>query len=198
MSKARKKPSMPLPFDGGSGRSFAIPAAHLTSAANRCGQIVAGPGATGSVQVNGARAREKSHLVPVAGDANGRKQRRIIHPLDAMEKSGALSPWQAGAGRKLLDAWEATTCGPGRDLSDPRVDTTPNPDARTTALIVKQARFTDYRKHMPAESRRVVEHVVMDGRYLRDGLARNTRETLIMLEQLRVAMDCLADYLGIM
>lgn len=197
MAKARKKPSMPMPFDGGSARRFAVPAAHLTSVSNSEGQVVRGPGAPGMVSVKGARAAQPSKLLPVAGDANGRKQRRIIHPLDAMEKSGALNPWQAGAGYKLLDAWEATTCGPGRDLADPRVDSTPDPDARTTALIVKQARFADYRKHMPNESRRVVEHVVLNGRYLRCGLARDGHDMAVMLEQLRIALDMLADYLGL-
>jgi len=197
MARARKKPSVPANFDGGAARRFKVAAASLTSTTDAQGRASAGPGATGTCVVNGARAAQKSALFPVAGDANNRQQRRQIHPLDAMEKSNVLSSWQVTAGKKLLDAWEATMTGPGCDLSQERIDSTPNPDARTTALIVKQARFAELRSNMPRESRAIVEHVVLNGKYLRCGLARDGHDASTMLEQLRIALDVLADYLGL-
>ncbi|MCF6271614.1 MAG: hypothetical protein L3J37_00270 [Rhodobacteraceae bacterium] len=197
MASARKKPSLPAPFDAGASRRFSVAACSLTSATDEQGRVVAGPRAKGRAVVNGARAAERSALFPLAGDANNRQQRRQIHPLDAMEAKCLLSSWQAQAGRKLLDAWEATMTGPGCDLSQERVDSTSNPEARTTALIIKQARFADMRANMPKESRAVVEHVVLNGKYLRCGLARDGHEMAVMLEQLRMALDMLADYLGL-
>jgi len=197
MARARKTPSLPPPFDAGARRRFAVPSAHLTSATAADGAILRGPRAKGMATAPGARAALDTKLVPIRGDANKRRQRRQIHPLDRMEAGGMLTPWQADAGRKLLDAWEATMTTPSGDYADPRVDTTPNPEARTTALLVKQERFAKMRKAMPRESQAIVEHVVMNGKYLRDGLARCGRETGVMLEQLRMALDVLADHLGL-
>ncbi|MBL1435644.1 MAG: hypothetical protein COB08_005540 [Rhodobacteraceae bacterium] len=197
MARARKKPSLPAPFDDGADRRFSVAACNLASAKDNQGRVVAGPRATGRILVPGARVAERSILLSVAGDVNNRQQRRHIHPLDAMEAKRLLNAWQAAAGRKLLDAWEATMTGPGCDLSQERVDSTSNPEARTTALIIKQARFADMRGGMPKESRAVVEHVVLNGKYLRCGLARNGDEMAVMLEQLRIALDVLADYLGL-
>lgn len=197
MARARKKPSLPAPFDDGANRQFSVAACNLTSATDDQGRAVAGPRAEGRILVPGARVVERSILLSIAGDANNRQQRRQVHPLDAMEAKRLLNAWQAAAGRKLLDAWEATMTGPGCDLSQERVDSTFNPEARTTALIIKQARFADMRANMPKESRTVVEHVVLNGKYLRCGLARNGHEAAVMLEQLRMALDMLADYLGL-
>lgn len=198
MAKARKKPSLPPNFDGGTGRCFTVAAANLSSATDAQGRVIAGPRASGELTVRGARGYEQTKLVPIKGDANGRKRRIKTHPIDAMESSGALTSWQAGAARKLLDAWEATMTGAGSDMSDIRVDTTPNPDARTTAMIVKQSRFADLRGCMPRESRRLVEHVVLNGNYLRHGICRNGDEMQDALDRLRIALDCLADYLGLL
>lgn len=197
MARARKQPSLPAPFDGGSPRRFTVPRAHLTTACDARGNAIFGPRAAGTATVAGARAAIKSVMEPLVGDANKRKRRREIHPLDAMEKKHMLTPWQADAGRKLLDAWENTMTTPSGDYADPRVDTTPNPEARTTALLVKQERFAKMRKAMPRESQAVVEHVVMTGKYLRDGMAKNARQTALYLDQLRLALDVLADHLGL-
>ena len=197
MARARKQPSLPASFDAGSPRRFMVPRAHLTSACDARGDAISGPRARGDATVAGARAAIKTVLEPLAGDANKRRRRREIHPLDVMEKKHMLTPWQADAGRKLLDAWEATMTTPSGDYADPRVDTTPNPEARTTALLVRQERFAKMRKAMPRESQGLVEHVVMQGRYLRDGFAKNARDTRIYLDQLRLALDVLADHLGL-
>ncbi|WP_118135179.1 hypothetical protein [Oceanicella sp. SM1341] len=139
----------------------------------------------------GARARLRMITEPVPEDANGRRRRRVLHPVEDMYARGILDKQQRAAGLALADAWEACQRTPAADLSQPRVDSTPNPEARTVILLDAQHRYARLARQIPKDARSVVEHVCCDGRYLRDGCASGGKGLMVSTERLQMALSVL-------
>ncbi|QDL92536.1 hypothetical protein FDP22_12545 [Paroceanicella profunda] len=137
----------------------------------------------------GARARLRMITEPVPEDANGRRRRRVLHPIEDMYVRGILDKQQRAAGLALADAWEGCQTTPSADLSQPRVDSTPRPDARTIILLDAQHRYARLARQIPRDACAVVQHVCCDGRYLRDGFARNQWECGNAVEALKMALS---------
>lgn len=203
MTKPAKKPAKPsLPSFGRTDHG--APVAHLVAenSLSRSGgafeqAMTQRHKGARLAQVAGARASDASALRPVDGDANGRCQRVTLHPVEQMALRGMLTSWQAKAGMRLVLAFETTQRSPVAGVVAERVDGSPKPDARTTLQIEAMDRYVRLRRALPDESRDVVDHVCCKGLTLRQGLARNGREMAVRLEQLRIALDCLASHLGL-
>lgn len=220
MTKAKKKPSMPaLPQgrwssgDLGANVAFEVPPAVRTGAAG--GYVKEGGGDKAvSVYVDplrkgldAKRAKKVSDLEPLPGarasgsykicdvkdDANGRRYRRAMHPLEVMHEKGLLTKRQCDAGLAFSSAWEATCRGPSSDLSRPRVDSSPKPDVSVTIQLERKARYTTLAKALPREGVKVCHHVCCEARFLRDGFSVNGQQVIRHLEMLRIALDCIAD-----
>ncbi len=142
--------------------------------------------------VPGARATRMLKREAVDGDVNGRQRVREMHPLQVMYKAGAVSLPECAAGMKLFEAWEETGRSPSVDLSQDRVDTSSNP-AGTEDRIAMLQRFSRIWRLLPVEGRDVCFHVCCEGRFLRDGFSRNSREMVAAVEVLRMALGVLAD-----
>lgn len=137
----------------------------------------------------GARARLRTTCEPVPEDANGRRRRRIIHPIEDMHQRGVLDGRQRVAGLALADAWEACQRAPSVDLLQPRVDRTRRPDDRTVILLDAQHRYARLARQIPRDARAVIRHVCCEGRYLKDGFVRNGREMGNAVEILQMALS---------
>lgn len=148
----------------------------------------------GGTREVGARSREAALVEPVPEDANGRQYRRRLSALERMQRRGALTPWQAAAGERLAEAWEATERSPSLDLAQERVDASPRPDQRTLILMEAQHRYAKLAEVVPPAAWPVVFRVACLGVALprRDG-----RQARRALDLLRLGLDALALHLGV-
>ncbi|WP_118138477.1 hypothetical protein [Oceanicella sp. SM1341] len=140
----------------------------------------------------GARARLRMVTEPVPEDANGRRRRRVLHPVEDMFVRGILDKQQRAAGLALADAWEGCQRTPSVDLSQPRVDSSPRPDDRMMILLEAQDRYARLARQIPKEARAVVEHVCCEGRYLWDGCVTGGRSMSISVERLQMALSVIS------
>ncbi|WP_118136410.1 hypothetical protein [Oceanicella sp. SM1341] len=141
----------------------------------------------------GARARLRMVTEPVPEDANGRRRRRVLHPVEDMFVRGILDKQQRAAGLALADAWEGCQRTPTVDLSQPRVDSSPRPDDRMMILLEAQDRYARLARQIPEGARAVVEHVCCEGRYLRDGFLRQHRDVAKAVEELKMALSVVGE-----
>jgi len=128
---------------------------------------------------------------PVPDDANGRKRRRRRSPWLYEPLSNSLDAAQANAADALSEAWEATQTSPPA-IQEVRVDTCLNPSAIIAQQIARASAFSSLYCAVPAELRPVVEHVVLEGRAIRDGYARDGHKAARALTQLRAGLDKVA------
>lgn len=208
MPRARKKPQA-LSSDTGTAAAFNLALSNRTGGA---GGVMAREGSKGNAEpvralggktraqieqklgpVPGARSGSLYVEEAVEGDANGRKRRRQIHPLDKMLEKGLVTKNQYRGGMALASAWEATFQSPSRSLADPMVDTSSQPDKAIQIQMQQREKYTWLSRELPRESTKLCHHVCCEARFLRDGFSRNGREVMLHLEQLRIALDCLAD-----
>lgn len=144
------------------------------------------------IPVPGARASSQTENKDVEGDVNGRQLRRIVHPLEAMERKGLISRAEYTAGMRLSDAWEKTNLSPSKDLSEVRVDTSRSVGGAEGGLAATQL-LGNITRLLPNEARAVCHHVCCTQRFLRDGFSRNNREMAVHVEALRMGLAVVAD-----
>jgi hypothetical protein len=189
----------PCDYDPGASVLRAVPVPHsgpgglVTRLRQDAGQLVP---RDWEVREVGARARLRVIAQPVPGDANGRRRRRAIHPLEDLHARGHITRGQCRAGLAVADAWDATQAMGSVDLTAPRVDVSTRPDDRAVALAERARRWAAISRAIPSDARAVVQHVCCDGRYLRDGFVGNARGTAAAVEALVMALAVLADKLG--
>lgn len=143
--------------------------------------------------VPGARAGEIYVHEPVEGDANDRKRRRSLHPLDTMLSKGMVTKGQYRAGMALSVAWESVFRTPSRGPADPKVDTSSRPDTAVVIQTEQRERYTRLFGALPNDSRDVCFHVCCMGRFLRDGYSENSREMAVHREQLIMGLSILEE-----
>ncbi len=134
---------------------------------------------------------------PVPEDKNGMKRKVRLDPIDRAPLLAALSRRQRSAAQEITEAWEATGKGPPA-IKEIFVDSTPNPTASIATHIDRMSRFHRVWGCVPSgDASRVVAHVCCDRRAIRDGLARNSTETGMWVAQLQVALDLVANEMGV-
>lgn len=129
----------------------------------------------------------------VEGDKNGSKLKRRYDAIDAIK---GLSPRQHMAARKLREAYEATAKGPPA-IKEIQVDSSPKPDANIDVTIDRLSWFVRLHNAVPPEMRYVVDHVVLHGRAISDGLAAGGRDRPAPMADLTVALDLVANEAGL-
>lgn len=105
-----------------------------------------------------------------------------------------ISERQMRAGMELYARWCRTQTTP--EKTGVYVDRTPDPSAAAVMQAQRVFEFRALSQRIPGQHREVVEHVCLHDRSIRDGLARNDRETGMHLALLQVALDILANDLG--
>ena len=125
------------------------------------------------------------------------RRKRRDHALEIMASTGKISDRQCAAGLRLHDLWCLTEMTGDAPFTKVYVDSSLNPSAVVTAQIERVAAFTALSKHIPAALRGPVEHVAIKGRLLRSGYSRDSKDASMHCAQLQVALDILANHLGI-
>ena len=90
--------------------------------------------------------------------------RRREHPLDRLHRTGAITEPQRDAGFALLDAW--CECQRSPEQSGVYVQNTPDWAALALQAAERNAAWSDLYTLVPRDSRRVIGHVVIEGRPL--------------------------------
>lgn len=129
-------------------------------------------------------------------------RRRRIHPLEAMHagvsyaEGARLTDREYIAGVEIRDRYEATLTRPPAINENP-VQSSPNYDAIIIAAAERLRRYERAINAIPIALRPVVYHVCCEGRTLRDGFARNGRDSAAALADLRYALQLTANRLGL-
>ena len=125
------------------------------------------------------------------------RRKRKDHPLEVMVVAGKISARQCAAGLKLHEAYCRTEMGPDSAFTRDFVDTSPNPSAVALAQTESITRFIAIFRHVPPAMKPVVWHVAINGKPLRAGFSRSGKEASGHCAQLQVALDLVANHLGI-
>ena len=125
------------------------------------------------------------------------RRKRRDHALEIMADSGRISDRQCAAGLELHELWCKTEMTGDAPFTKAYVDNSPNPSAVVAAQIERVTKFTALSKHIPAALRGPVEHVAIKGRLLRSGYSLDSKDASMHCAQLQVALDILANHLGI-
>lgn len=197
MPRARKKPSNlksicdrrtpTADYDLGAPRGYSVPKSKLSV-------IKDAKEASKVVSIASGRSCHKSEVAPVKGDANGRKYRRSIHPLEQMHKKGQITRGQMLAGLRLSEAYEAQFKSPSRDYSQDRVDSTKMPDSGVIVSLSRQHAYISLENNLPRDSVSICRHVCCLSRYIRDGFAYDGYSAIVALEHLQMGLDVLSEY----
>ena len=152
----------------------------------------------GDTGPNTAAQRAGAVILNVTEDSGAvfRRKRRD-HALEIMASTGKISDRQCAAGLRLHELWCRTEMTGDAPFTKCYVDNSPNPSAVVAAQIERVAAFTALSKHIPAALRGPVEHVAIRGRLLRSGYSRDSKAASMHCAQLQVALDILANHLGI-
>jgi len=142
--------------------------------------------------------REGAVILNVTEDSGAvfRRKRRD-HPLEVLAANIKISARQCAAGLKLHEAYCKTQMGPDSAFTREFVDTSPDPAAVALAQTERIARFTALFRHVPAAMKGVVWHVALNGKQLRAGFSRDSKEAASHCAQLQVALDLVANHIGI-
>jgi hypothetical protein len=143
-----------------------------------------------AAQMQGAEIRRQD-----IGSGAVLRYKRRWHVLELMHKRAAISARQRDSGMELHARYERTGLSPASAFTKVQVDTTPDWDAITLGQIERQHAFTRLSRHVPKAFQKPVWHVCIEGKELKDGLARDAMEQSSMMAQLQVALDILANEL---
>ena len=145
-----------------------------------------------------AAQRAGAHIGVYAEDSGAvfRRKRRD-HPLEVLAANNKISSRQCAAGLRLHEAYCITEMGPDAAFTRDYVDTSPNPAAVALAQTERITRFVAIFRHVPAAMKGVVWHVAINGKQLRAGFSRDGKEASSHCAQLQVALDLVANHLGI-
>ena len=146
-----------------------------------------------------AAQREGSVILHVREDSGAVfRRKRWDHPLEVLVANNKISARQCAAGLKLHEAYCITEMGPDSAFLRDYVDTSPNPSAVALMQTERITKFVAIFRHVPAAMKDVVWHVAINGKQLRaGGFSRNSREASGHCAQLQVALDLVANHLGI-
>lgn len=139
-----------------------------------------------------AAQRAGTTTEPVPQDANGRRRKRRLDPVQRAPLKDKLSVRQANAAIELTKAWEACMSSPPA-IQEVRVDRSPNPTANIAAQVDRASAFGRLYGVVPSDMRPVVAHVCLDCRGLRDGFSRSGQEAGMHAGMLMVALDLVAN-----
>lgn len=156
-------------------------------------------GATGQANRVGLVTEERGDRDAKTGkiiNPNSVKGVRRVDMLEVYHKRGWISDRGYTAGEALRDAWSATQCGKGVDLSQDRVDATAKPDAAIAMQIDRVSRLLSISRRIPADDEAILHAVACEGRaisHLRQyrGMYHEKGKT-----HLREALDRLAKAMG--
>lgn len=126
---------------------------------------------------------------------HGKKRPHILLEMRRTPKRPGLSPRQVDAGLIFWRLYERQHTTPER--TGVYVDFTPDPSAAAVLKAQRAFDFSGLSRHVPHGMREVVMHVCAHDRAIRDGLARNGREADMYSAMLKVALDVLANELGL-
>jgi hypothetical protein len=150
------------------------------------------PQYAGDIGPNTAAA-QAGKTVTTTNQPNNERRAYRPHILDIMRSRGQLTAHQHAAGIRISYAWENTQRSPSYDLADPRVDATPDPEARTMVNVEAAYASAQIMKLVPRPCTAVVTHVCQLGRAIEDGLARTPEQQAAALNLLRRALDLVSD-----
>ncbi|WP_439140262.1 hypothetical protein [Roseicyclus sp.] len=124
---------------------------------------------------------------------NGVKRARRIDLIESWANTGKVTERQFKAAQALRIAFERTMCS-APAIKKVQVDTSPRPDETVAMMVDRIGAFADLMKHVPSESRAVVECVVLDNRGP-NNLGYKARAYARGVELLRSGLDAVADEL---
>ena len=90
---------------------------------------------------------------------NGEKRARRVDMLEVYLRRGTVTDRQHAAGVALRDAWARTQMGPSLDLTQERVDKSPDPGRAVTIAIDAMSRYASLTKRIPAADADVLHTV---------------------------------------
>ena len=132
-------------------------------------------------------------------------QRRFIeHPLDTLiatthrngaKKDPEISQRQYLAGDELLKAFCETQLSGASAFTKDFVDSSPDYDAMVLKNTERSSRFGELYYALPADLRPAVNHVILLGLPPRSGLSQTTRDAMLTLPVLQIALDLTANRL---
>lgn len=139
--------------------------------------------------------RAGTEIVLLEGDNPNRvayRRRGIV--IDRMAKSGALSQRQWQAATEIQMAYLACEMLSSGGPLKAKVDASPNFGKTIAIQADAQSRLNRAMKRVPADQRRVVEHVCWHNRPIAD--LDQGRAFGVLAAGLLIALDLVADYLG--
>jgi hypothetical protein len=132
---------------------------------------------------------------PVKDSPNGEKRARRIDMLESYHNRGIISQRQHDAGKVLREAWLRTEMGPVLDLTQPRVDKSPDPGRAVTIAIDALSRYIGVARKVEARDGLLLYIVACLGRpvsrlpqYQGHGVARGKEHLAEALERLANAL----------
>ena len=127
---------------------------------------------------------------------NNVKRFRRIDMAESYHKRGKLDLRQFEAAKSLRDAWEATQrTAPA--IKAIQVDSSPKPDAHVAIQIDRASELSAISKHIPAESKAVIDMVVFSNHSVAHHPAYRNRNLAKGMRLLQSGLDAVAEGLGI-
>jgi hypothetical protein len=144
---------------------------------------------TGDHGTGTAAATRGTVVLPIKGDKNGTGQRRRIHILTMLARTGKLTQRQFQAGEAIELAYcNVEKLSSGGELKE-AVQSSPKPDAAISRQVDVMSQLVYVKKAIPRAQLQLVEHVCEQNRALRTSGVRRA------LPRLQSALDRVADHL---